>query len=521
MLNESTVKSILNQTKDRYPEAFKKCHKIGDPAAWDFIILGCRELNKMDSSVGMNGKRGNVNDPSMDAIYNDGRIVDVVERAGSDSANIYYNDVTDAGPGAFVDPFAWKVHGNYSTPHTTLSGGSLFPMVSGYQKYPSVILDFLKEYREMHCDYVRWMFTVGGKLFGGVDPWADIGAFFSDSSHAFWVRETFKILRANKLKSHVVLCGTHEQYVDFGNAIIDRFVECVNGYEADVILLEMANEFDVNDFNTSEIRNMARYARSKLPSGFPITLSSPSTCHDPNSTRDMVASQIDKMYGGDSGANQFTMHNSRPNPVWNPLSIRDILSPSIAVWDSERRGPGASAGGNVTDPMVLGGDYQTAIKGNAKGCVFHSMPGVWIGHCNGFPNENTWKLLSDIPNWPQIKEVHKTIRDGGNVIPIPPTGQHFAKHPYPDENTYWKDYSIEAAEIYRKAGREDIAKLLELDPFIFTHWSRPSWDLADFLTPEESYQKHLNELAAHLGVIRGSSESTSVAQSNETSHYRY
>jgi len=61
-------KADVEAAAKRYPEAFSHAHVDGDPRRWDFIRLLAFDLYAKDKNIGLNGKRGNPNDLSMDAL---------------------------------------------------------------------------------------------------------------------------------------------------------------------------------------------------------------------------------------------------------------------------------------------------------------------------------------------------------------------------------------------------------------------------------------------------------------------
>lgn len=102
-----------------YPQEFKDCHRPQTGArAWDFIRRVAWVLHTtVDQRFGLNGKRGNTGDPSMDAVSfrtpgggaGGVEIIDVVARAGASDAKPMWLDVTkatlNAGTiGAFIQP---------------------------------------------------------------------------------------------------------------------------------------------------------------------------------------------------------------------------------------------------------------------------------------------------------------------------------------------------------------------------------------------------------------------------------
>lgn len=103
MLGQDIVMRVAEEIKNKYQRAWEHAHHHGDPETADFIILVCKKLNLLDSTVGCNGKRA-TDDLSWDAIWNDGRVVDIIIGAGGTNPTVGYNDVTSFGPGKFINP---------------------------------------------------------------------------------------------------------------------------------------------------------------------------------------------------------------------------------------------------------------------------------------------------------------------------------------------------------------------------------------------------------------------------------
>lgn len=58
----------VEAAKAKYADAWAHAHVAGDPRRHDFIKLLAYDLHQKDPKVGLNGKRGNPNDLSMDAL---------------------------------------------------------------------------------------------------------------------------------------------------------------------------------------------------------------------------------------------------------------------------------------------------------------------------------------------------------------------------------------------------------------------------------------------------------------------
>lgn len=107
----------------KYADAFAHAHMDGDPRRHEFIRLLAMDLRAIDLRVAMNGKRGDPNNPSMDAINilctaaeSDGRtpdqrpcvVVDVIARAGAKPPYTAQNPA----PHAAWDVYKTKVEGS-------------------------------------------------------------------------------------------------------------------------------------------------------------------------------------------------------------------------------------------------------------------------------------------------------------------------------------------------------------------------------------------------------------------------
>lgn len=512
MFDPNVVKRVLREVAVQYPRAFKNCHKDENqhPEAWDFIILGGRELFRIDPLYGLNGKRGDSNNLSSDIIaYGHGRgcrVFDILIGAGEhgeDLNRIACQEVTEDSKDEHGNILTVYVNPNERTPFIWTSnddiliGCSIFPVMGmlfqGEVDRLRRNLDFFKS--KFNGDYIRWFYTVGGHHFEGFDPWSEIGSFIDDPRHNEVFLLSLDLLKSMGLKSHLVLVGSHEQAdnIEKELIIVESCTHLIRGREDEFVLTEMRNEYLVNGGQSHNCRNMARAFRSRVRPGFPITLSSLDCVMRGNETTTVVREEYDHLYGGDSGANCVTIHNTRPEPIWNPKSLRERLGLTVDIWDSEGRGPGASSGGDVSNPEIFRTDLNNAKAGRAKGILFHSRPGVWLGRCNPyFVRENSPANLYDIPGIELIASVYS----GGSVIPIE---EHVAKHPYPSpEAAYWEPFEQEAARLYKKAGVDIPAKVFEAG----RHMARTAYDLADSLTPEASKEKHLNKLAEALGVNR-------------------
>lgn len=129
--------NIIVDTKNRYPRAWQHCHVEGDPERKDFIILAARAVYLIDSRFGCNGKRGNVNDLSMDALNWIGtpadptNVIDCVAGAGGPNPSPTWQ-VTNS-TGAFVNPNSVNTYYNYGN-----NPGPIEPPKPTFPSYESI-----------------------------------------------------------------------------------------------------------------------------------------------------------------------------------------------------------------------------------------------------------------------------------------------------------------------------------------------------------------------------------------------
>ena len=414
------------------------------------------------------------------------------------------HDLTITGPRWLVDVPRYSLADWFAPTtapppqHGTALGASLFWLLAGMKKYRPQLDENARWIKtELGGDFVRAFGVLGGDLFGGVDPWLDLATNWRATGFARDVRDATRYLwEVHGLKTSWTLVGGRAQ-VDLPMdqiALVDVFADALGAVLEMVPYVEMWNEYLVNNGIRHELRNMARRARALLPAGFPIALSSPNSIMGGNASRAEVEQEVFGMYGGDSGANLITQHPTRPDPIWNAETTPNL---GLQVAIGEPRGPLASAGGDVDNPNILAADYQSAIRGRAIGYVYHSMAGIWGGHCHGFPSQNEVANLPEHRNAPAIAAALKSLRQTGQTGPIHPGG---SVNPYPSEPDYFRPLAMRIAKTYEEAGRKDIAKLIELDPDAFNWSARTSYDVCAGLTKEASADKHIAELRQALGL---------------------
>jgi hypothetical protein len=119
MITDKQGLEEVKAAKERYPDAWKSAHVEGDEAREDFIHLLAEDMHHVYPEVALNGKRGNPNDLSDDALNildesGPGRtpegqrcwVVDVIAGAGGTNPQPAWQKIQDAvgSSGAHVLP---------------------------------------------------------------------------------------------------------------------------------------------------------------------------------------------------------------------------------------------------------------------------------------------------------------------------------------------------------------------------------------------------------------------------------
>lgn len=464
------------------------------------------ELHKTDPHWGHLKKRPGQNQWNGHAVDNllylsilpgQSQAVDIIGASESSSARLQWApDVPRYSP---ADWFAPSGPDSFQmTPHGCRLGASLFYLMAAARGDNLVLarrgqdnLTWITE--TLHADYIRAFVTVGGRLVntpsGAVDPWQFAGSFRAWPDFKKTLAYATDWAADFGLAVAWTLVGEGAQFAtDAALAeLVDVFVEVARNRERKIELVEVWNEYSVTGGNATTIRAMASRLRSKLGSDFPIALDTPQTAmEEPTEQGDPLPAEVSTFYGG-SAANVITPQwcRSQPNP-------RDLGSsaPRI-VYSHEPRGPGASAGGDVSDWLPMAHDYiQAALKGH-RGYLLHSAAGVWGGMCHpAFPAQNTYANLFDHPNMAAIADALRDVKAGQNPNPSdvePPMHQIV---PY-DEAWIQNMVNPQIAKRYAAHG-------VPLDPGMGIWVARTQYDVAAGMTQNEALAKHLAELESAL-----------------------
>lgn len=418
--------------------------------------------------------------------------VDFIRGARGDNAGPAWGpDTPRYAPKDWMDPKSLPS----SKTHSTRLGVSLFWLLAGVGRYRDQLdlnLTYLRDV--LKADYVRAFGAVAGDLYDGVDPWEFAGI---EPTEALVASATDLCARYGLKVQWTIIGGRAGRTLSQIETVVDLFARATRTRLEHIELYEICNEYAMSEKMTpAEMRHCARFLRSRLPSDFPIALSSPHGVHNEWSVADVHA-EVERLYGGDSGANTITPHWGRdPRTIWVPGANLGPHAPQ-RVYNNEWFGPGSSGRG-TTDPTELVAAYKASASAKEAAYLYHPLPGIWGGHCHpNWPNENRWANFGDVPNAPAIAAALRTFRSTGAITPTKPNPGEptVPSHPYPDEPTYWKRYEDAVVALYKAAKRPG------LDSEAFRWFARPAHDIGSGkLTPDQAAVKHLGDLRAALSL---------------------
>lgn len=318
-------------------------------------------------------------------------------------------------------------------PHNCKLGCSLFWLVGAvhrarngephfYEKIDKN-LDWIVDV--LHGDYVRFFFSVYG-----IQAWNQIGADIRWSDWKPTVIEACNLAIAKGLRLAPTLVGEGANVPTESDRewLVDQSAEILIPILQHTELVEMWNEWVVTSGQLDWIQRMAERFIDHVGPDVRVALDTPPLAMggtgESGDRVEALQKEVTEMYAH-SRANTMTPQWDRAEP--NPLD----MGPDCRQWiySHEPRGPGASAGGDVSDPLPLVHDYiQSAIQGSlayggaydAEGHLYHSAPGAWGGECDpAFPQENEWPDLWSPPNANEIARQLSEIRAGKLPGPTP------------------------------------------------------------------------------------------------------
>lgn len=349
------------------------------------------------------------------------------------------------------------------------------------------------EWLETHLNpnYYRVMLFVEGAAFGNPDPWRDAG-IGPDGGWSDTFKAALDLLAGRGKKLHATVFGG----INFDHRrCCDLFLEAAEGRWDAIEGVEVANEYQVNGFSAEQVRSLGWHLRARMTGHVPLALSSPHAAHNPTGdSNEAMSASFDELYGGHSPADEITIHVDRDHPKWSDPFNFNFIDPHLPKTSGEPRGPGASTGGDVSDPQILAGDYRRTCDAGWRRYTGHSGWSVFNGR---LPDQyrkprhvqHPWQH----PNMQAICEAWRAIREGGSDVP----------RPYLDEHTWWKDYIAEVKERYRRAGK--LAEVPEGEEPPPPDWESFMWfsrmgHSQAHADAEAAKAKHLRELDDALGL---------------------
>lgn len=360
-------------------------------------------------------KAGPNNPQSTDAVarHLDGRLVayDVVIAGGGPGASINYSpEELDISTQVFI-PVTARDHLGSAPSHQTKLGVSWFCLMAALRSWHSdaiANLDWLRD--ELRPDVVRIFADVKG------GPWVEAAVDANWPDHLDRYREAQAALAARNMRAMVTLFGGPVP-VDEGKRVIDRVVGASD--LARINSFEICNEWLVNGWQRHSVRELGRHLRAAVAS-IPVALSSPHLAHnaDSNTSPEDMRANMQGLYDG-VNASLMTLHLSRDaSSRWSDPRSYPSLYP-LPMYNSEPRGPGASAGGDVSNPAELGADYRRTIEAGFQLYVLHTRWGVF----NGRIDTNRWPQYRERNIWDHanIKAIANTLRAIRAGVALPPT----------------------------------------------------------------------------------------------------
>lgn len=513
----STAKSIIQAVIPHFPYAWAKVRSVDDGEFARHFVNACHALGH--TNIRLNGKRGTTAQ-SRDAVcarnetgcsdtsntFPGLSIIDFVLRHECPSAAPAWADVTvDPETGQFYT--SGRVLPNLPDgaepipAHHVELGCSVFGLIAMYRDHRLVLARNLRTIADdLGASYVRGFFTVGGDLFPAPDgqlrdPWELMGAFFDTADHEEMAAEvTDFCFDQFALQVQWTLIGSRAQANSRTQqqAICDRFIRIANARADKVVRVDIWNEYRVNGGTIPELHWIYDYLRPRLDSRIPIGMSSPSNTHAGGARYDDLKAEVRELYG--TRGDFIPSHNERgESALYGPGCYRGMLDRDVPVGNNEPAGPGASAGGDVTDAFTIASDYMGSIAAGDRYYTFHSHWGVFQGYLPYWPDPSG-EDITDEPNFAEIARTLKALKDSTYSGPGPtqPGGGDVPLPPY-DES--WLQNIVRPAVIerYSRAG----AALDDLYP---TWIARTLYDHCAGMTKDASLQKHLHELEQLLGL---------------------
>lgn len=505
MAEPPDVEHIVQEERNKYPATHltaDQCAELTNAIAWR-----CR-----DQDYGVNGKdfgnygiRHDGTKIAVDILHHKStnHLIDILIAAGDRTTRelgVATATWNDHGPNPHSNrPFIDAIAPIGSQPKNNCAlGVSFFPALGLRRHDRTRYNQFMDFHKILKPDYARVMYYLDDSW------WSIVGTgHFSDIERRGLLRTVIEELLDINVQPQLTVFGSWVPDSNRRDDLIGQFKDVTRPYVNDIFLVDCYNE--PGAIGVPEYGYVRQCGFALTGMGFKrLSLASPNSLHmgvaEGNSRRRATDVEVildtTKLYGGmPNSVNTITPHWSR-----NPWERRDLGQSAIAlkIINDEPRGFKSSVS-EIRDPKDFGGDYSESSRLDDDGYSLHGESGVWCGYCDAPGDNNEYPTWQDVPRIDEIiNELHK-VRGGG--ISGGGSGNHMAKHPYPQEannekTAYWQVFERRLSEVFAKKGITVPPEALESGRF----FARTAWDLADSLTPEESAEKHLKEIADLLGV---------------------
>lgn len=349
-------------------------------------------------------------------------------------------------------------------------------------------------------DFLRFMIAMRGKDRGNGDPWQDIGGdihwpdiedVLAGAIDHVWAKHGLAVTPTLVGEgANVPTAALREQLLQVSARVFRPRLDRIP-------FAEIWNEKWMTDGNEQLVRDLAARMHQLLPE-LPLALDTPyeaAAGDDP--TGQVLIAETSRFYGR-SVARVCTPQWNRDEP--NP---RDMGPDCPAILASfEPRGPGAT-GPDVTDPLSLAHDYiQSSMAASLHGAgrfnytyhLYHSQPGAFGGLAHGYPDQNRYPDLWDVPNADAIARAFKDVRNG-----LVPTFSGDTDVPVPPYDEPWIMNTVRPAIAAEYAvPRPNHPTGFPLDDGYAAWVARTQYDADKGVPQADSLSKHLAELAAEL-----------------------
>lgn len=390
----------------------------------------------------------------------------------------------------YVDIRQWPIYDS-GTPHETdivpaMLGLSNFPLIRALKDYPEQTWPSLRlADNELENECERVFCDLEGLDHGNPDPWLIMGCDIRDPQWPGDFRRMMDVQMQRKKVLHLTMYGgrNHAQGQSQQQRNNDTLVAALDSgpYWSQVALIEVANEPITNHWTYGEVRAIGTDLAAKVAGRCKMTLGSPELAHaEPYASNEAQKEDAERFYlPAIPGITDITYHVMRDlNSVWSDPFAFNFILPQYRKINGEDFGPGASTGGDVSDPVWLQNRYKRASAAgwwlhhlHTRWGVFHGRPAPQ--YAAAFPE----KTLGAHANIVKTMNALREYRYGGAVPTLKPRDQFAAE--FADVDAFYADQM----GLKRPGGMViDTATPVRADVVAMEQWG---YDLMAGATPDE------------------------------------